>query len=394
MLPHGHSVNTSFVSTKICEDRTMAEPRIPNDLLPSDPRFGCGPSRIRREVVASLSEPGSVMGTSHRQPPVRHVVAAIREELSTLYDLPAGYEVALGNGGATLFWDMATVSLVEKRAATGVYGEFTKKFSSVLQGAPFLADPAVFQAPPGELALPQALGEIDAYAWAHNETSTGVVAPIRRPDEIDENSLVLVAATSAAGGVTADVAQTDAYYFSPQKNLSSDGGLWLAILSPAAIERSERLTTSARWVPQMLDLSVAVKNCRADQTLNTPALATLVMLEAQCRWLLDNGGMTWAASRTASTSGILYRWAEDNPLTTPFVTDPALRSPVVVTIDIDESVDATQLCARARENGILDIEPYRKLGRNQIRVATFSSIEPGDIEALTACLDWLLEHHD
>ena len=372
----------------------MAEPRIPNDLLPSDPRFGCGPSRIRREVVASLSEPGSVMGTSHRQPPVRHVVAAIREELSTLYDLPAGYEVALGNGGATLFWDMATVSLVEKRAATGVYGEFTKKFSSVLQGAPFLADPAVFQAPPGELALPQALGEIDAYAWAHNETSTGVVAPIRRPDEIDENSLVLVDATSAAGGVTADVAQTDAYYFSPQKNLSSDGGLWLAILSPAAIERSERLTTSARWVPQMLDLSVAVKNSRADQTLNTPALATLVMLEAQCRWLLDKGGMTWAASRTASTSGILYRWAEDNPLTTPFVTDPALRSPVVVTIDIDKSVGAAQLCARARENGILDIEPYRKLGRNQIRVATFSSIEPGDIGALTACLDWLLEHHD
>ncbi|MCG7370764.1 MAG: phosphoserine transaminase [Cutibacterium avidum] len=387
-------MNTSFVSTKICEDRTMAEPRIPSDLLPSDPRFGCGPSRIRREVVASLSEPGSVMGTSHRQPPVRHVVAAIREELSTLYDLPAEYEVALGNGGATLFWDMATVSLVEKCAATGVYGEFTKKFSSVLQGAPFLADPAVFQAPPGELALPQALGEIDAYAWAHNETSTGVVAPIRRPDEIDENSLVLVDATSAVGGVAADVAQTDAYYFSPQKNLSSDGGLWLAILSPAAIERSERLTTSARWVPQMLDLSVAVKNSRADQTLNTPALATLVMLEAQCRWLLDKGGMTWAASRTASTSGILYRWAEDNPLTTPFVTDPALRSPVVVTIDIDKSVDATQLCARARENGILDIEPYRKLGRNQIRVATFSSIEPGDIEALTACLDWLLEHRD
>ncbi|EGY77969.1 phosphoserine transaminase [Cutibacterium avidum] len=387
-------MNTSFVSTKICEDRTMAEPRIPSDLLPSDPRFGCGPSRIRREVVASLSEPGSVMGTSHRQPPVRHVVAAIREELSTLYDLPAEYEVALGNGGATLFWDMATVSLVEKCAATGVYGEFTKKFSSVLQGAPFLADPAVFQAPPGELALPQALGEIDAYAWAHNETSTGVVAPIRRPDEIDENSLVLVDATSAVGGVAADVAQTDAYYFSPQKNLSSDGGLWLAILSPAAIERSERLTTSARWVPQMLDLSVAVKNSRADQTLNTPALATLVMLEAQCRWLLDKGGMTWAASRTASTSGILYRWAEDNPLTTPFVADPALRSPVVVTIDIDKSVDATQLCARARENGILDIEPYRKLGRNQIRVATFSSIEPGDIEALTACLDWLLEHHD
>ena len=372
----------------------MAEPRIPSARLPSGPRFGCGPSRIRREVVASLSEPGSVMGTSPRQPPVRHVVAAIREELSTLYDLPAEYEVALGNGGATLFWDMATVSLVEKCAATGVYGEFTKKFSSVLQGAPFLADPAVFQAPPGELALPQALGEIDAYAWAHNETSTGVVAPIRRPDEIDENSLVLVDATSAVGGVAADVAQTDAYYFSPQKNLSSDGGLWLAILSPAAIERSERLTTSARWVPQMLDLSVAVKNSRADQTLNTPALATLVMLEAQCRWLLDKGGMTWAASRTASTSGILYRWAEDNPLTTPFVTDPALRSPVVVTIDIDKSVDATQLCARARENGILDIEPYRKLGRNQIRVATFSSIEPGDIEALTACLDWLLEHHD
>ncbi|WCC80991.1 phosphoserine transaminase [Cutibacterium equinum] len=372
----------------------MAQPKIPRDLLPSDPRFGCGPSRIRREVVARLAEPGSVMGTSHRQPPVRHVVAAIREELGALYDLPAGYEVALGNGGATLFWDMATVCLVEKRAATGVYGEFTKKFSTALQGAPFLADPAVFQAPPGDLALPRAVGEVDAYAWAHNETSTGVVAPVSRPDDIAEDSLVIVDATSAAGGLAADVAQTDAYYFSAQKNLASDGGLWLAILSPAAIERSQQLTASPRWVPQMLDLSVAVTNSRADQTLNTPALATLVMVEAQCRWLLDNGGMAWAASRTASTSGILYRWAEDNPLTTPFVTDPGLRSPVVVTIDIDESVDAAHLCARARENGILDIEPYRKLGRNQIRVATFSSIEPSDVEALTACLDWLLEHRD
>ena len=372
----------------------MAQPRIPRDLLPSDPRFGCGPSRIRREVVASLSEPGSVMGTSHRQPPVRHVVAAIREELTELYNLPTDYEVALGNGGATLFWDMATVSLVEKRAATGVYGEFTRKFSSALQRAPFLADPAVFQAEPGKLALPKAVSDVDTYAWAHNETSTGVVAPVRRPNDIDDNSLVLVDATSAAGGVAADMSTIDAYYFSPQKNLSSDGGLWLAILSPAAIERSNRVTSSARWVPQMLDLSLAVTNSRADQTLNTPALATLAMLEAQCRWLLDQGGMAWAALRTASTSGILYRWAEDNPLTTPFVTDPALRSPVVVTIDIDKSVDAVQLCSRARDNGILDIEPYRKLGRNQIRVATFSSIEPSDVEALTACLDWLLDNRD
>ena len=291
-------------------------------------------------------------------------------------------------------WDMATVSLVEKRAATGVYGEFTRKFSSALQRAPFLADPAVFQAEPGKLALPEAVSDVDTYAWAHNETSTGVVAPVRRPNDIDDNSLVLVDATSAAGGVAADMSTIDAYYFSPQKNLSSDGGLWLAILSPTAIERSNRVTSSARWVPQMLDLSLAVTNSRADQTLNTPALATLVMLEAQCRWLLDQGGMAWAASRTASTSGILYRWAEDNPLTTPFVADPALRSPVVVTIDIDESVDAARLCARARDNGILDIEPYRKLGRNQIRIATFSSIEPSDVEALTACLDWLLENRD
>ena len=334
------------------------------------------------------------MGTSHRQPPVRHMVAAIREELTELYNLPADYEVALGNGGATLFWDMATVCLVENRAAIGVYGEFTRKFSSALQRAPFLADPAVFHAEPGELALPEAVSGVDAYAWAHNETSTGVVAPVQRPGDIDDNSLVLVDATSAAGGVAADISTIDAYYFSPQKNLSSDGGLWLAILSPEAIERSNKVTSSARWVPQMLDLSLAVTNSRADQTLNTPALATLVMLEAQCRWLLDQGGMAWAALRTASTAGILYRWAEDNPLTTPFVTDLTLRSPVVVTIDIDESIDAAHLCARARENGILDIEPYRKLGRNQIRVATFSSIEPSDVEALTACLDWLLEHHD
>lgn len=369
----------------------MAQLRIPSDLLPADPRFGSGPSRVRREVLESLAAPGSVMGTSHRQPPVKHLVAAIREAVAELYQAPSGHEVVLGNGGATLFWDMATTCLVERRAATGVYGEFTRKFCSELQAAPFLADPAIFEAPAGQLALPTAAGGVDAYAWAHNETSTGVVAPVRRPEDVDDESLVLIDATSAAGGLSADLTGIDAYYFSPQKNFASDGGLWLAVLSPAAIERSARLTASARWVPRILDLSVAVDNSRSDQTLNTPALATLVMLEAQTRWLLEHGGMTWAATRTATSSGILYRWADDNPLTTPFVSAPELRSPVVVTIDIDESVDAAELCRVARANGILDIEPYRRLGRNQIRVGTFASVEPSDVEALVACLDWLLE---
>lgn len=369
----------------------MSELIIPADLLPADPRFGSGPSRIRHEVLESLAGPDSVMGTSHRKPPVKRLVASIRSGLAELYGLPDGYEVALGNGGATLFWAMAAACLVRHRSANGVYGEFSRKFARTLQSAPFLADPAIFEAQPGSLALPTAVRGVGTYAWAHNETSTGVIAPVRRPADIDDDSLVLIDATSAAGGVNADISEVDAYYFSPQKNLASDGGLWVAFLSPAALARSADLTASARWVPDILNLSLAVDNSQADQTLNTPALATLTMLEAQVRWLLDRGGMTWAAHRTATSSGILYRWAEDHPLASPFVRDTALRSPVVVTIDLDRSVDAVELCRIARANGIVDIDPYRKLGRNQIRVGTFSAVDPADVEALTACLDWLLE---
>ncbi|AXE39542.1 phosphoserine transaminase [Acidipropionibacterium virtanenii] len=369
----------------------MSELIIPADLLPADARFGSGPSRIRREVLESLAGPDSVMGTSHREPPVKHLVSSIRSGLAELYHLPAGYEVALGNGGATLFWAMAAACLVRHRSANGVYGEFSRKFARTLQAAPYLADPAIFEATPGSLALPTAVRGVGTYAWAQNETSTGVIAPVARPVDIDEDSLVLIDATSAAGGVNADMAEVDAYYFSPQKNFASDGGLWVAFLSPAALARSADLTSSARWVPDILNLSMAVDNSQADQTVNTPALATLTMLEAQVRWLLDRGGMNWAAHRTATSSGILYRWAEDHPLAAPFVRDPGLRSPVVVTIDLDRSIDAEELCRIARANGIVDIDPYRKLGRNQIRVGTFSAVDPADVEALTACLDWLLE---
>ncbi len=374
-----------------CDTVVMDDLRIPSGLLPADTRFGSGPSRIRTEVLQSLSAPDSVMGTSHRQAPVKHIVAAIREGLAELYRAPDGYEIALGNGGASLFWDAASVCLVDHRAATGVFGEFGHKFATALHRAPFLADPAVFEADPGQLAVPTAVPGVDAYCWPHNETSTGVVAPVRRPDDVDDDALVLIDATSAAGGVDADLSQTDAYYFSPQKNLASDGGLWLSFLSPRAIERAERLTASARWVPAILDLSVALTNSRSDQTLNTPALATLVMARAQIEWVLAQGGMAWVGQRTHASSGLLYRWAEDHPLAMPFVTDPTLRSPVVVTIDLDPSVDAARLCQVARDNGIVDIEGYRKLGRNQIRVGTFAAVDPADVEALVGCLDWIIE---
>lgn len=373
------------------ENPAMSELTIPADLLPQDPRFGSGPSRIRREVVESLAAPGSVLGTSHRKPPVKNLVHSIRAGLAELYRLPDGYQVALGNGGATLFWAMAASCLVKHRSANGVYGSFTRKFANTLLKAPFLADPAVFEAPAGRLALPRASYAAGVYAWAQNETSTGVVAPVKRPDDVDDSALVLIDATSAAGGIDADISQVDAYYFSPQKNFASDGGLWVALLSPAAIARSEELTSSARWVPDILNLSLALENSLKDQTLNTPAIATLVMLDAQISWLLEHGGMSWAAERTRTSSDILYRWAETNPLTTPFVSDPGLRSPVVVTIDLDSSIDSGRLCQIACDNGIVDIDSYRGLGRNQIRVGTFASVEPDDVSALVSCLDWILE---
>lgn len=381
VAPRGHD----------CDNRAMGELTIPADLLPADPRFGSGPSRIRPEALAALDAPDSVLGTSHRHAPVRHLVGRLREELAELYHLPAGHEVVLGNGGATLFWDMAAACLVGHRSANGIFGEFGRKFASVLQRAPFLADPAVFEAPAGQLAVPTAVSGVGTYAWPHNETSTGVVAPVARPDDIDEDALVLVDATSAAGGIDAELSGIDAYYFSPQKNFASDGGLWVAFLSPAAVERVERLTASARWIPDVLNLRTAVEQSRRNQTLNTPALATLTLMEAQTRWLLDQGGMTWAAQRTRTTSGKLFDWAEGHPLVRPAVADPALRSPVTVTLTLDEKVDAERVREVARANGILDLEPYRGQDGRQIRVATFTSVTPGDVEALIACLDWIIE---
>ena len=365
--------------------------RIPDSLLPADGRFGCGPSRIRPEAMAGLAAPTSILGTSHRQDPVIQVVAELRAGLTELYHAPDGYQVALGDGGATLFWDAAACCLVRNRAACGVFGAFSNKFAVELQQSPFLADPAIFSAEPGSVCLPTAVADVDAYCWPHNETSTGARVPVERPEGIDEDDLVLVDGTSAAGAIPVDVSQTDAYYFSAQKNLAADGGMWLAFLSPAAIERIGELSASARWVPGILNLQKALDNSVKDQTFNTPSLSALQMARDQVSWVLDKGGMDWVAARTARSSQLLYSWASDRPWARPFVEDPQYRSPVTVTIDFDEAIDATVLCKVARANGIVDIDGYHKLGRNQIRVGTFASVDPDDVEALAACLDWIVE---
>ncbi|MGA4669088.1 phosphoserine transaminase [Propionibacteriaceae bacterium Y1923] len=362
--------------------------RIPTDLLPRDGRFGSGPAKVRPEAAAALAT-SPLLGTSHRQPGVKNLVGRIREQAAELYQAPEGYELVLGNGGATMFWDVASCSLVTERSAHGVYGEFSRKFAAAAQRAPFLAEPVVFESEPGTVVLPTATEGVDLYAWAQNETSTGAAAPVVRP-EGTEDGLVLVDATSSAGGMAADLARTDVYYFAPQKNLSSDGGLWLAFCSPAALARAEELTTRTdRWVPESLNLAVAATNSRANQTLNTPAVATLVLLAEQLQWVLDNGGMGFATGRTAESSGRVYAWAEAHELATPFVA-PEFRSPVVATIDFADTVDAKQLAADLRANGILDTEPYRKLGRNQLRIGCFTSVDPDDVSALLASIDWLL----
>ncbi len=364
--------------------------QIPADIKPLDGRFGCGPSRIRPEALASLAGPGAtVMGTSHRQAPVKDLVRRIREGLAELYRAPEGYEVALGNGGSTLFWDAAVCSLIERRSAHGSYGEFSAKFASAAARAPFLQAPMIADAPVGSAALPTATPGVDVYAWAQNETSTGAAVPVRRVDA-DPGALTLVDATSAAGGLDADLAQTDAYYFAPQKNFGSDGGLWVSFLSPAAIERIDRIAASGRWIPDILSLQIALANARKDQTLNTPAVATLWLLAEQVDWLNEQGGMAFAAARTRASAAHLYGWAEAHPLATPFV-EEAYRSPVVATVDFDATVDAAALAATLRANGIIDIEPYRKLGRNQLRIGMFTNVPTADVEALTACLDYVLE---
>jgi len=367
---------------------------IPPSLLPADGRFGSGPSKVRPAQIAAVSAVAtSLLGTSHRRAPVRAVVRRVRDGIADLFGAPAGYEVILGNGGSTAFWDAAAFSLVRDRAQHCVFGEFGAKFAAVTRDAPFLAPPQVIEAEPGSVALPVPSDDVDVYAWPQNETSTGVAAPVVRPTrEGAKRPLVLIDATSAAGGLDVDLAQTDVYYFAPQKSFASDGGLWLAILSPAALRRIDEIESSNRWIPSFLSVAAAVENSRLDQTLNTPAIATLVMLADQIDWMRENGGLAWATGRSASSAAHLYGWAEATSYTTPFVTDPQYRSNVVGTIDFEPGVDAAQIAAVLRRHGIVDIEPYRKLGRNQLRVAMFPAIDPADVQALTACIDYVVEH--
>jgi phosphoserine aminotransferase len=364
--------------------------QIPEHLKPADGRFGCGPSKVRPEALARLSARHDLMGTSHRQAPVKAIVRQVRDGLRELFALPDGYEIALGNGGSTAFWDAAACGLVRRRALHLAFGEFTQKFAAVTRGAPFLADPIVVSAPPGDAPEPVGDPDADVVAWAHNETSTGVMVDVRRPAGAD-HALVLIDATSGAGGLPVDVRHADAYYFAPQKSFGSDGGLWLAVLSPAAIERIGELGGATdRWTPTSLSLATALDNSRLDQTYNTPALATLLLLADQLDWMLAGGGLDFCVGRTRASSEHLYGWAEKSQFATPFVADPVNRSLVVGTIDFAEDVDAAAVARTLRANGIVDVEPYRKLGRNQLRIGMFPAIEPADIEALTACIDWVV----
>jgi phosphoserine aminotransferase len=368
--------------------------QIPTELKPADGRFGCGPSKVRPEALASLAERSDLIGTSHRQAPVRDLVRRLREGLAELFSLPAGYEIALGNGGTTAFWESAAAWLVRERALHLTYGEFSQKFAKATAAAPFLAEPILVEAEPGDAPQPRADAAADVLAWAHNETSTGVMVPVRRPEGAAE-SLVLIDATSGAAGLPVDLAEADAYYFAPQKGFAADGGLWLALLSPAAIARIEELDGAGdRWQPAFLSLQTALDNSRKEQTYNTPALATLLLLTDQVEWMLSNGGLGWCVERTSDSSGRLYGWAERSDFATPFVADPAKRSLVVGTIDFDETVDAAALAAALRANGIVDTEPYRKLGRNQLRIGMFPAVDPDDVEALTACIEWVVENVD
>jgi len=369
----------------------MADITIPADLLPADGRFGCGPSKIRSEQLGFLASlQPAVLGTSHRQAPVKNLVGSVRSGLAELFRAPEGYEVLLAGGGATSFWDAAVHSLIERRSQHLSFGEFGAKFGAAAASAPWLEDPDLRQAPAGSRSESEAVAGVDVYAYPHNETSTGVMTQVRRVAG-DAGALTVVDATSGAGGLDFDAREADVYYFSPQKNFASDGGLWFALVSPAAIERIERIAASGRYIPETLSLAGAVTNSRLDQTLNTPALATLALMDEQIRWINGQGGLSWAAARTAESSGVLYDWAERSAVATPFVADPAHRSNVVVTIDFDDSIDAAAISKALRANGVVDTEPYRKLGRNQLRIATFTAIDPDDVRALTSCIDHVLE---
>jgi phosphoserine aminotransferase len=371
--------------------------RIPAECKPADGRFGCGPSKVRPAAIADLAREGAlVMGTSHRQKPVKSLVGEIRAGLRELFAAPDGYEVGLGNGGTTAFWDAAAFGLIERRALHLTYGEFSQKFATVTTGAPFLEDPVVISTDPGDAPDPTGVGPAaaasgaDVLAWAHNETSTGVMVPIVRPPDAGE-ALVLIDATSGAGGLPVDVAEADVYYFAPQKSFAADGGLWIALLSPAAQERIAALHSADRWIPEFLSLHTALENSLKDQTYNTPAVATLFLLADQIRWMLDGGGLDWCVARARASSDHLYGWAERSSYATPFVAEPAKRSLVVGTVDFAADVDAAAIAATLRANGIVDIEPYRKLGRNQLRIGMFPAVEPADVQALTVCIDWIVE---
>ena len=369
----------------------MSDLKIPENLKPRDGRFGCGPSKIRPEALHSLINSQNILGTSHRQKPVKQVVNRVRTGLNSLFNLPDGYEVVLGNGGSTAFWDIATSGLIEHKSQHLSFGEFSSKFAQAAKENPFIEDPTVIKSEPGSHPLPVAEAGIDVYALTHNETSTGVSMPIKRPNGT-EGALVLVDATSAAGGLMVEAKEFDAYYFAPQKSFASDGGLWLALMSPAALERAAKIKASGRWIPAFFDLTIAIENSKLDQTYNTPALATLILLADQIEWFNNNGGLKFAAERSEASAKTMYGWAERTSYTTPFVSDSAMRSNVVATINFDDAIDASQIAATLRANGIVDTEPYRKLGKNQLRIGMFPAVDPADIEALTKCIEYVVEH--
>jgi phosphoserine aminotransferase len=369
---------------------TVTDIVIPDDLLPADGRFGAGPSKVPAGALDALAATGtSLMGTSHRQKPVRDLVGRVRSGLGDLFSLPDGYEVVLGNGGATAFWDIATFGLIREKSQHLTFGEFSSKFAKAAAAAPFLAEPSVIAGDPGSLPMPRAEEGVDVYAWAHNETSTAVMAPVQRV--ADDDSLVLIDATSGAGGLPVDVSQVDAYYFAPQKSFASDGGLGLALRSPAALERAESLAAGDRWIPAFFDLPTAIDNSRKNQTYNTPSVGTLFLMAEQLDWMNGEGGLEAMVKRTTASSEALYGWAERTSYTTPYVADPAHRSLVIGTIDFDEAIDADAVAATLRANGIVDTEPYRKLGRNQLRIAMYPAIDPADVEALTECIDFVVD---
>ncbi|CAB0543969.1 phosphoserine aminotransferase [Corynebacterium diphtheriae] len=367
-------------------------PTLPSTLIPADPRFGCGPSKVRPAQLNAIVNAGAdVIGTSHRQPAVKNIVGSIREGLSSLFSLPDGYEIVLSLGGATAFWDAATFGLIEKKSGHLTFGEFSGKFAKASAQAPWLDEPTIISAEPGDTPTPVAMEGCDVIAWAHNETSTGAMVPVIRPENSD-GQLVAIDATSGAGGLPVDMHNADVYYFSPQKCFASDGGLWLAAMSPAALERIEKINASDRFIPAFLNLQTAVDNSRKNQTYNTPAVGTLLMLENQVEWMNANGGLDAMVERTTANSSALYEWAEKRAETTPYVTDPAKRSLVVGTIDFDDSIDAAALAKVLRANGILDVEPYRKLGRNQLRIGMFPAIDTADVDTLTAAIDYVLDN--